>query len=188
MSVFDFFAMIVLLSGMASGFARGFTRQAWDFLGLYVGLAVAAQYNALIVPAVNPHIPLLPFYTVSSFVFVVVLSTVYGLVSFVGQTLHRSDGEDMSEFNRIGGFILGAIGGIIFLSVLIPVLRYAMAGSWASWDLVRLFIARAIEKSYLTPFLDKVTPYVLMSLQPLLPAGLPDVLTGKLMRAALVEL
>ncbi|MGI6207607.1 MAG: hypothetical protein ACOYEW_05265, partial [Anaerolineae bacterium] len=67
-----------------------------------------------------------------------------------------------------------------FISIAMPVVRYAVAGSWGTAEGARYLIVQALNKAYLSPLFDSFTPMVLSLIRPLLPSGLPDVLRGRL--------
>mgnify|MGYP005850359791 CR=1 FL=1 len=188
-SAFDIVVCVVLLGGMASGFTRGAIRQAADLVALYVGLAVSAQYTPLVASALGPKITFWPAYIVTAVVFYAILGTISGILSLVAQTLLHSNTtrrRELTDLSQIAGFGLGALGAAALIGVSIPVIRYVTSASWASWDDVREIAVRSLDSSYLRPFFDRMGAWVLWLIQPLLPAGLPDVLRGRLLRALLL--
>ncbi|MHB0877023.1 MAG: CvpA family protein [Anaerolineae bacterium] len=187
LSVFDLVYALVLLAGMAAGYARGFLRQLTEFVAVYVGLAVAAQYTPFLTGSLDPVLATVPHYVTSGAVFFAVVSIVAGVLSLVGHTLispSEPGGRreyDRSDLSQISGLLVGALIASSLIAVSIPVLRYATAASWGGWDTVRQFLAGALDHSYMAPLFGRLTPTVLASIQPLLPGGLPGVLLGRLL-------
>ena len=183
-SAFDIASCILILATMACGFARGSLRQGADLLALYVGLAVSAQYAPLATQAVRPQLSGTPIYVLGAIVFFAILLFVGGVLAVVAHALLQpSKPRALSELDQVGGAILGLICAAAFIAVSVPVLRYSAAASWGSWDTARDVLLRALERSYLLPVFEKMTQYVLLSIQPLLPAGIPEPLLGTLIQA-----
>jgi membrane protein required for colicin V production len=180
-SAFDIIVCLMLLGGMAVGFARGFVRQTADLAALYVGVAVAAQYTPLIAPSLDRRLTTWPSYTVTALTFFLLVAVVTGVLSLVAQNLlTTSQRQELNELSHIAGFAIGALTTLAFISIAMPVVRYAVAGSWGTAEGARYLIVQALNKAYLSPLFDSFTPMVLSLIRPLLPSGLPDVLRGRL--------
>lgn len=186
LSVFDLVYALVLLAGMAAGYARGVLREMTELVAVYVGLAVAAQYTPFLSSSLSPTLATVPYYVTAGAVFFVIVSVVAGLLGLMGHTLlnpgvgdQRRD-PDHSDASQISGLLIGAFIASCLIAVSVPVLRYATAASWGGWDTVRQFLAGSLDHSYMAPLFGRLTPAVLASIQPLLPGGLPAVLLGKL--------
>ncbi|NPV06559.1 MAG: CvpA family protein [Anaerolineae bacterium] len=184
-SAFDIIVCLMLLGGMAAGFARGFVRQTADLAALYVGLAVAAQYTPMVTPALDRRLLALPTYAVTALTFFLLVGIVTAILSLVAQSLlHSSQKQELNEISHIAGFAVGALATYAFISVSVPVIRYGVAASWGAWEGVRQVIIASLNHSYLRPLFESFTPTMLSLLQPLLPSGLPDVLRGRLSTAS----
>lgn len=175
-SAFDIVASLILLAGMAAGFTRGVVRQLADMAALYIGLAVAAQYSPVLTPSVAMRLPTWPRYAVAALVFFLIVGILTVLLSLLAQgILHGSGKQERNEVSQVVGFALGAIAAAAFLSVAVPVIRYAVIASWGSREATRQMIIIALERSDLRPFFESITPTVLMLIRPFLPTGLPEI-------------
>lgn len=178
----DVVICLILLGGMAAGFRNGFQVALIDLAAFYIGLAVAAQYTALAAPPVYQLVGVLPMYVTESLVFLLIMGVVSGLFSMVARLLLTASRKSQppSPLSQVLGFALGLTAAVASVAVLLPLVRHAAAASWATADAARDSLLAAIGRSPLVPLFDAATPYVHAAISPLLPAGIPPTLTGKL--------
>lgn len=181
-SFFDILFSLMLLISMGSGFARGFLRQLTDLVAFYVGLAISAQYTPIVAVALNSLVAPTPYYVVAALVFFGLMSGVASVLSLAARILMRPGGvsrRELTDVSQVGGLALAAFQTSAVIAISIPVIRYAISASWGTWDATREVIVRALNNCYLGPFFNSFTPWVIAAINPLLPAGLPDVLRGR---------
>jgi uncharacterized membrane protein required for colicin V production len=178
----DVIICLILLGSMAAGFRNGFLVELIDLAAFYVGLAVAAQYTGLAAPVVYPMVPGLPTYAIDSLLFLMILGVISGLLATVARLLltARRNDQSPSQVSQVLGFALGLIVGIASVAVLLPAVRHASAASWGASDGARASLVAAVSHSPLVPLFDSATLLVHASIRPLLPAGIPPTLTGRL--------
>jgi len=178
-SIVDVCICLILLGGMALGYSRGLVRSFFDLVVTYVALGIAAQYTPLVRHVLRHMLPAWPTYVINSVLFLAVGALVATTLGTVVQALLRSGSKRrQTELSTLAGFFIGALTAAALVSVFIPVVEHGASGSWGTWDSHRESMLRSLASSYLVPFFHQLTPVVLTSIKPLLPAGLPEALRG----------
>lgn len=194
MTLFDFLIVFALFVGTAIGFIRGMVQQVLGLLYIYASIVLAVLLYKPIgsafgfisggeLSAVAMH----------SLGFVTVLLLAVTSFGFMAREWHkRLEYPVIARINNLGGLVFGFATACVWISLGIALLSFVARTPWGSaagpgfaftdvppWEGVRLFVARQLRASSLVAVFVELLPYIFVTLQPLSPEGLPDILTVK---------
>jgi len=141
--------LLVLLSLFAlRGYFKGFFREAFSLLGLFVGLMIAVRYEQP-VAALWAESWKSSFIFLRAIAFVALFFSTYFSLNLIGWLLHRSASLlFLQGINRIGGVVLGAGKGAAIMALAIFFLT--------STPLVSGKAKENIGQSYLVPAFNQL--------------------------------
>ena len=141
--------LLVLLSLFAlRGYFKGFFREAFSLLGLFVGLMLAVHYEQP-VAALWAEDWKFSFIFLRAITFVALFFLTYFSLNLIGWLLHRSASLlFLQGINRIGGIVLGAAKGAAIMALAIFFLT--------STPLVSGKAKENIGRSYLIPAFNQL--------------------------------
>ena len=116
MNALDIIILILVLVPAAFGLGKGLIKSIFSYLSIIAGIIIALKFNSGFVLVLKPLIkdPKL----VQLIIFVSVILVFYLLSVFIASKL--SNMNFISEaLDKIGGFIFGALKGILFASILL---------------------------------------------------------------------
>lgn len=172
---FDFLLILLLLSGMALGYAQGLIRQVIGLLALYVGLVVATQFFVPLTQLVS-RVTLNPPNTLTnalSFFSILLLALL--ILNILGQDAYRQFRFKLFPlFDHLGGMILGVASMWVIITVSISVLTFAInTQGWGNAEGYRLILNNGIDNSRIAQVTATTLPMIVSTLRPWLPTGMP---------------
>ena len=171
----DFLMFLLIVGGMAVGFATGLLRQIIGLAALYISAILAAQYYTVI----SDFIRKLAEQSSSTrflnaFAFFVILIVVSAVINWLAYDAYRSTRIRVAPLvDQLGGSLLGLVTMAITISLVLPVIQFATGEPWPWSEATRQFVIVGFETSHSLPIFDQVKPFLLNALHPWLPAGLP---------------
>jgi S1-C subfamily serine protease len=145
----DLLIIVFVVSAVIGGFRLGFIARAASWIGLVLGLAIAAHFLPDIVDALRG--------SPSGNKLLIVAATLIG-AGFVGQALGLLIGSSfhskipmgpLREVDRVVGAIAGVLGVIVAVWLLLPAMSDVQG--WSSQQVRNSAIARAIDDSFPQP-------------------------------------
>jgi uncharacterized membrane protein required for colicin V production len=171
----DFALLLALFVGFAIGYAQGLLRQGIGLAVLYIGAILGAQYFSVLAGAVRTYFPDVSSRFINAVAFFVILLGVTTLVNLLVMDAYRSTRIHFFPFiDRLWGAALGAVGAVVVISLLLPVIAFAAKEPWPWIEQVRLVFMNGMETSQLAGIFDGLKPVLLNALSPWLPGGLPS--------------
>ena len=149
MDLLDLLIIVFAVSAIIGGFRLGFVARAASWIGLILGLAIAAHFLPDIVDALRGSPP--------GNKLLIVAATLIG-AGFVGQALGLLVGASfhskipmgrLRQVDRVAGAIAGVLGVIVALWLLLPAMSDVQG--WSSQQVRNSAIARAIDGSFPRP-------------------------------------
>lgn len=173
----DFVIFFLIIAGMAIGLTQGLLRQIIGLAALYIGTILGAQYYRVI----GDWIRTLAFQSaapnrvLNAFSFFVILVFVSSIINWLAHDTYRSTKLQLAPLiDQLGGAILGLVTLIILISIMLPVLGFAISEPWPWNEPARQFITEGMRTFRLLPVFNALKPLLLSALGPWLPAGLPS--------------
>ena len=187
----DLLLFLIVVGTMLWGMFRGVVRQLIGLLGLYVAIVASLWlYPGLAVligrllpnltPNVQATIAFLFLFTLISNIFSALLRSLLvippeerklkkprgGMKEAMSKTAQRFI---LAPLNLLGGMVFAFISVCVWISLIMAVLRYALAVPWLAYDGVRAFVLQGILESRLSGLFDQVLYIAYSSVSPLVP-------------------
>lgn len=172
----DFVIIIMLLAGMALGFAQGLVRQLIGLVALYIGLVLATQFFRPLSQTAANVMTIAPNTLSNAAAFFVILFAAMSVVNYFGMDAYKSTKIRLIPFlDQITGIFLGVFSMWIIVSVAVNVLVFAANTQiWpGNSETFRLLLRSGLEQSRLGEVTSTTLPMIVSTLRPWLPSGLP---------------
>lgn len=172
----DFVIIIMLLAGMAIGFAQGLVRQLIGLVALYIALVLATQFFRPLSQAAGNIMNTAPTTLSNAAAFFFILVVGMSVVNYFGLDAYKSTKFRLIPFlDQITGMFLGVVSMWIIVSVAMNVL--AFAANTQIWpgnsETFRIILRSGLEQSRLGEVTSTTLPMIVSALRPWLPGGLP---------------
>jgi uncharacterized membrane protein required for colicin V production len=172
----DIVILILLLSGMAIGFAQGLIRQLIGLAAMYIGLVLATQFFRPLSQAGADVMNTVPNTLSNAVSFFVILFIAMSLVNYFGLDAYKSTKVRLIPFlDQITGMFLGVVSMWIILSVAVNVLTFAANTQiWpGNSEPFRIMFRNGLEESRLAEVTSTTLPMIVSTIRPWLPGGMP---------------
>lgn len=173
----DFILIVLLLVGMAIGYAQGLLRQVIGLAALYIGAVIATQYFQVLSRGIANFLNTSPDQLTNAVCFFVILFAIMGIINFLAFDAYRVTRLNIFPLlDHLGGMIIGLTSMWILLSLAVNVLQFATtASSWAQVENARQVLSSGLGTSVMVPITTSTLPLIISSIRPWLPAGLPAI-------------
>lgn len=171
----DFILILMLLIGMAIGYAQGLIRQVVGFLAVYVALVIATQFFVPLTQALSSLTLNPPNTLTNALSFFSILLLVMFALNILGQDAYRQLKFKLFPLiDHLGGMLLGVASMWILLTVVINVLTFAInTQSWGTAEGYRLILNNGFTNSRIAEVTASTLPVIVSTIRPWLPTGLP---------------
>jgi len=173
----DFLIFFLIIASMTIGFVQGLLRQMIGLAALYIGTILGAQYYPLIGAGIRSLSiqTAVPGKVLNAFSFSVILAFVSSIVNWLAYDAYRSTKLRIAPaIDQLSGTILGLVSIVILMSIVLPVIAFATSEPWPWSEQARAFVATGLQTSRLLTIFDQFRPFLLSTLIPWLPAGVPS--------------
>ena len=190
--VMDLVIAAIILGTAMVGFAKGTLKVLLVIAAVLVGFVVASifysPFSGLLAPAFHLDMTLRDDRVVADAVSFFLLNTIIALLvgfflfSFLGHFEIR--GRYGSCADKPIGMILGFIAGLVIAGILITLISvpYELSGKVnlppQQGEIGSILHAWYVDSFLAPPIRDKIMPFVVGLLRPIMPGGAPDILTG----------
>lgn len=173
----DFVLIMLLLIGMATGYAQGMLRQVIGLAALYVGAVVATQYFQVVSRTATGVLRTTPDQLTNAVAFFVILLVVVAVINFLAFDAYRVTRLHIFPLlDHMGGMVIGLVSMWIIISLVVNVLMFATgASSWADIENARLVLRNGLVTSVMVPVSGSTLPLIISSIRPWLPGGMPAI-------------
>ena len=171
----DFLIFFLVIASMAIGYAQGLLRQVITLAALYIGTVLGAQYYAVVSGWIRAVLfdPTANRFQ-DAFAFFVILVVVSSIINWLAYDAYRATKLQFSPLvDQLGGAILGLVTVMIFISIALPIIKFASAESWPWGDTARQYVQLGLGYSKLKGIFDYLTPVLVATIRPWLPSTLP---------------
>lgn len=174
----DLVLILLCVAGMVIGFVQGLLRQVIVLGTLYLATVLGMQYysvftNGLVAlfagGVTNRFLNGVAFITI-----VLIVTTVLNIMAFDAYRTTRL--RLFPLLDHLGGTVLGLATVLILVSILLPVVSFAIAEPMPYNDQWRVLVKEEIRVAQLVPFFASLKPSILAALSPWLPGGIPSLL------------
>jgi uncharacterized membrane protein required for colicin V production len=172
----DLIVLFLALASLAIGFAQGMLRQVIGLAALYIAVILATQYYTLFSDFIRAIIrqPTSRFLNAISFFIIVV--AVWSLISWLAYDAYSSTRiRLLPVVDQLGGSILSFVTLVATLSVVLPILTFAVGETWPGNESARMVIQQGLQTARLVPVFEALKPVFLSGIAPWLPHGLPSI-------------
>ncbi len=172
----DFVLIILLLIGMAVGYAQGFVRQVIGIAALYVGLVLATQFfqGASRLIGNIMHAP--PNTLTNAFAFFLIFFVAAAAINFLAMDAYKSTHLRIAPIiDHVTGIVLGVGSMWIITTIALNVLLFAVntQGWGGSAEGFRIILKNGLETSRVAEVTTYTLPMIVSTIRPWLPGGLP---------------
>ncbi|TAH50605.1 MAG: CvpA family protein [Chloroflexota bacterium] len=174
----DLIILLLLLTGMAIGFAQGLVRQVIGLVALYIGLVLATQFFRPLSQLTGDALNTTPNTLSNAVAFFAILFLAIGVINFFALDAYKSTKIRLvPAVDQVTGIALGVISMWIVLSVAVNVLDFAVhAQTWTgNAETARNIILNGLENSRLAEVTASTLPMIVTTIRPWLPGGLPTI-------------
>ena len=177
LNLIDLLLMGLFAAAMVIGYIQGLLRQVIGLAVLYVAAILGAQYF----PTVSNWLVVVfrltsPTRFVNAAAFFLIVIAVVLLLNTLAYDAYRATKLQLFPLvDHLGGSLLGLVTVIIAISLILPVVNFALVEPWTGSESIRLTIRDGVETARLVPFFDLIKPVLLSTLGPWLPAGMPAI-------------
>mgnify|MGYP001037247234 CR=1 FL=1 len=191
-AMLDILIVLLIVAGTLNGLRIGAVRQLASLIILYISMILSTRFYRLLLPYVNRLLEGASSVIVEAVVFAVVLLLLFILLSILilgmvmtqrrrrrGRGYNWRVREDTtaqslaSALNHLGGIAVGFVTIGLWIGIGLLVYRFLLGSSWIEWEAHRQRLARDYEASILVRVFMNFLPYVLRTVEPWLPGGLP---------------
>lgn len=173
----DFILIVLLLIGMAVGYAQGVIRQLIGLGALYVALVLSTTFFRWVSQFLAQLIKIQPNTLTNAVSFFAILFLVMAVVNFLGLDAYRSTKLRLLPFfDHITGMILGVFSMWIIISIGVSVLMFSVnTQNWLNAENAQLIIKAGLDTSQLAGITSTTLPMIVSTIKVWLPNGLPAV-------------
>lgn len=191
-AVLDVFIVLAIAGGSLNGLRIGAGRQVISLIILYMSTVLTTRFYRLLLPYIKRLLSDAPAAIVESVVFLVILLLVFGLLSLLilgfalGQQKERrgtgynwkrpmdTTGQSLAgTLNHLGGIAVGFVTVCVWIGIGLLIYNFIINSAWAEWENYRRRLLQDYQVSTLVPVFRVFLPYVLRTIEPWLPGGLP---------------
>ena len=191
-AVLDVFIVIAIAGGSLNGLRIGAGRQLISLLIFYMSMVLTTRFYRLLLPYVNQLLSGAPTAIVESLLFTIILLLVFAILSLLilgfamGQQKERrgtgynwkrpmdTTGQSLvSTLDHLGGIAVGFVTVCVWIGIGLLIYNFLVNSAWADWESQRRVLLKDYHTSALVPVFRIFLPYVLRTIEPWLPGGLP---------------
>jgi len=190
-TMLDVLIVLLIVAGTLNGLRIGAARQLVSLVIFYISMILTTRFYRLLLPYVNELLVGAPSAIVEAVLFVVVLLLLYLLLSIlilglaVTQRRRRGRGYDWrraehtagqslaSTLDHLGGIAIGFLTVGLWIGIGLLVYGFLLGSSWVEWEAHRHRLLQDYQAAILVPVFQNFLPYVLKTIEPWLPQGLP---------------
>ncbi|MBI5030552.1 MAG: CvpA family protein [Chloroflexi bacterium] len=172
----DLILLFLVIASLAVGFAQGLLRQVIGLAALYVATILATQYYTTLGDFIRAIIfqPTSRFLNAISFFIIVVV--VWMIISWLAFDAYSTTKIRLLPLvDQLGGSILSLVTLVATLSLVLPIITFAVGESWPGNEVTRASIEQGIQTARLVPVFEAIKPLFLSAILPWLPHGLPSI-------------
>lgn len=171
----DLIVLFLVIASLAIGFAQGLLRQIIGLAALYIATILATQYYTTL----GDFIRAIMFQPTSRFLnaisFFIIVVAVWSLISWLTFDAYNSTNVRLFPLlNQLGGSIISFVTLIATLTLVLPIITFAVGETWPGNETTRVVIEQGLQKSFLVPVFEALKPILLNAIAPWLPHGLPS--------------
>ncbi len=172
----DLVLLLVAIISLGVGFAQGMLRQIIGLAALYIATILGAQYHN----PVSNFIRAILFQPTSRFLtaiaFFIIVIAVWSLITWLAFDAYRDTKIKLVPLiDQFGGSVLGLTTTIVTLTLILPVVAFAVTEPWPGNEALQFAISTGLRTSRLVPLFDALKPMILSTLGPWMPLGLPSI-------------
>ncbi len=190
----DIVIVLLIVGGSLNGLRIGAVRQLASLVVFYLSVILTTRFYRLLLPSARKLLAGAPTAVLEAVIFTVILLVVYALLSLliINMTTMRNPergtrrtnwrnpqakpGESLAgTLNHLSGIPLGFLTVAVWIGIGLLVYRFMLSSSWLDWDDYRQKLAAGYQGSALVPVFRAFLPYVLKTLAPWFPRGLPSI-------------
>jgi hypothetical protein len=190
----DVVIVLLIVAGTLNGLRIGAVRQLGNLLFFYISVILSTRFYHMLLPHAKRLLAGAPMIMVETFLFTIILVIVYALlgIALLGYALSRRPerqrrhrnwrdisfhgGESLAKtLNHLAGLAIGFLTISAWIGVGLLVYRFLLGSSWLDWDHYRRGLLRGYRSSVLVPVFKVFLPYVVDSIEPWFPGGLPSI-------------
>lgn len=173
----DFILILLLLVGMAIGYAQGILREFVGLIAIYIGLVVATQFFVPLSQTFSSVTKNPPNTLGNAIAFFIILFVVMSIINFIAKDAYRAMRiRTLPGIDHLGGMILGVISMWILVTVFVNVMTFAMTTqAWGSAEGYRLILEAGLTNSRVAELTTSTLPVIVMTIRPWMPGGLPAI-------------
>ncbi|MHB1417879.1 MAG: CvpA family protein [Chloroflexota bacterium] len=176
MNTVDIVILAAVLASAAVGFMQGFLRQTVVLLSLYLSAVLAAQYHLVVAGYLSRVVAFDPTLEAS---IGFALTFIWALL-FLGWISRRAYPSmrilNLGVFDNLVGAALGALTGVIVVSVAIAAVLFAVSVDWPNYNGFREALDNDSTTSTLVPILSAYAPTFFRAVTIWIPGGVPAIL------------
>jgi len=173
----DFILIVLLLIGMAVGYAQGLIRQLIGLGALYVALVLATTFFRWLSQTFAQIWKVQPNTLTNAIAFFVILFLVMAIVNFLGIDAYKTTKLRLMPFlDHITGMLLGVLSMWIIITIGVSVLSFSVnTQNWLNAETAQLIIKSGLATSQVAIVTNATLPMIVDTIRVWLPTGLPAV-------------
>lgn len=179
LGAFDWLDMLILLLIVVSlivGYVQGMVRQLIGLVALYIAVVLGAQYYIPISDWIRAVMAQPTSRFLNAIVFFIIVFFVWLIISWLAFDAYRSTKLQMFPIlDQLGGAILSLLTLLITITLILPVLSFAVSEPWPGAEAPRQVIENGLQVSSLVTIFAALKPGLLNTLSPWLPHGMPSI-------------
>ena len=193
-AILDIMMLVALVAGSLNGLRVGALRQLASLVTLYLSVILTTRFYQLLLWPVKRLLGGAPSSIVEGVLFVVLLIITFALwacsFSWSSSLIGNGEGENKINWrdpnhvpgqalaktlNHLSGLALGFVTASLWIGVGVMIYRFIISTSWLNWESYRTALSTDYGKSVLLNVFKTFLPYVVGTIEPWFPAGLPTI-------------
>jgi uncharacterized membrane protein required for colicin V production len=193
-ALLDIAIVVLIVGGSLNGLRIGAIRQLGSLLIFYVSLVLSTRFYHLLLPSAQRLLVGAPGVILESILFLILLVLIYAILGLLildvalerkpnraqnridWRHLERANGQSFAGvLNHLAGLALGFVTIGFWIGALLIIYNFLISASWLDWENYRLALEADYQKSVLVPVFQNLLPYLIDTLRPWFPAGLPTI-------------
>jgi Uncharacterized membrane protein, required for colicin V production len=148
----DIAIAIILIIFAVAGLKKGLIVEVTSLLALFLGIYGAMYLSDYTAEHLSKYISIEPE-CLNTIAFIVTFLAVLLLINLLGNLISKIiEAINLGALDKIGGFIFGALKGLLIIGVLVMILN--------TFSVDKLIKTKTIQTSFLYPIVEKSIPYI----------------------------
>lgn len=190
--ILDVILVLFIVGGSLNGLRIGALRQLASLVTFYISIILTTRFYRSLLPHVERLLSGAPGAVLDGVLFSIILLLLYAVLSIIffgvvwtNRPFRARRGFNwrkppdltgqsvVSIVNHLGGLVIGFVTICCWIAIGLLVLNFMLGSFWFEWEDYRRRLAIQYDLSSLVPVFRRFLPYVIRTINPWFPEGLP---------------